>query len=223
MRRERRVELHDLRVPDGDAGNARMLRRPGALFQSDEGDEGVMANRHPTSQQKSRQQHAAEGTLRKEHTDLRSAEPTPGAPDPPKPFTSADAQAEWDRLVWAFNDMGYLAKIDQFVLWQHCNLFAEVEAILDQQRAAQAGLEILEENLAHIDKKELPHVFSEIVALHKIVSKCTDQLRNGRNAIRLFLVEHGLTPGSRGRIKLPAKEVAVDPFTAFQQRRAAGQ
>jgi phage terminase small subunit len=165
-------------------------------------------------------QHKLDDTFQKcRHAGFSNPEPTPGAPDPPEPIDDELAQREWDRLMWAFNDMGYLTKIDAFVVYQHCHLFAEVERIARKAREADASLTILNENVGHIDKKDLPQFFHELIEQQKLISKYTDQLRNGRNAIRLFLVEHGLTPASRGRIKLPMKHEAADAFTAFQQRR----
>jgi hypothetical protein len=123
--------------------------------------------------------------------------------------------------MWAFDDMGMLCKVDLFAVYQHCQLYAETEAVAEQQAEAQAGLRVLEENLGDVEAEDKVALFTQIVALHKIVSKCTDQLRAGRMAIRQYLVEFGLTPASRGRIKLPAKADQVDAFTAFQQKRGA--
>jgi hypothetical protein len=38
-------------------------------------------------------------------------------------------------------------------------------------------------------------------------------------AIRQYLVEFGLTPASRGRIKLPPKPEESDEFASFQLKR----
>jgi phage terminase small subunit len=181
-----------------------------------------VANRNAgANAQKSRQEHELAGTYRKDrHADLKSPEPTPGRPEPPAELDSL-AQGEWDRMMWAFEDMGMLHKVDLFAVYQHCNLYSETERVSEQQKEAQAGLRILEDNLSDIQAEDKVQLFTQIVTLHKTISKCTDQLRAGRMAIRQYLVEFGLTPSSRGRIKLPSKREETDPFTAFQQKRAS--
>jgi P27 family predicted phage terminase small subunit len=170
---------------------------------------------------KSRAQHERDGTFRKDrHADLKNPEPTAGRPEPPEELVGK-AREEWDRMLWAFEDMGMLHKVDLFAVYQHCALYAETEAVKTQQEEAQAGLRVLEENLGDMAPEDKVALFGQIVALHKTVSKCTDQLRAGRMAIRQFLVEFGLTPASRGRIKLPAKVEQADEFTTFQQQRGA--
>ena len=168
---------------------------------------------------KSKHQHELDGTFRKDrHADLKTPEPTPGQPEPPAELDSI-GQGEWDRLMWSFEDMGMLHKVDAHAAYQHCRLFAETEAVRQQQDEARAGLRVLEDNLADIQSADKVQVFSEIVALHKVISKCTDQLRSGRMAIRQYLVEFGLTPSARSRIKLPSRREEVDEFAAFQQAK----
>lgn len=179
---------------------------------------------------KTRQELARSGNLRKDrHGELKSPEPTTGRPDPPSELAKV-AQEEWDRMVWAFEDMGMLHKVDRFALYQYCQLYAETEAVSLQQDEAKAGLEILEENLTggrsgpdeeRLTVSDRVQLFAQIVTMHKLISKCTDQLRSGRMAIRQYLVEFGLTPASRGRIKLPSKGEAV--VDAFEQHRKLRQ
>jgi hypothetical protein len=125
-------------------------------------------------------------------------------------------------MMWAFGDMGMLHKVDVFSVHQHCRLYSETEQVADQQATLRGSLRILEENLPDVGEMSPADriaFFTNIVTLQKLISKCTDQLRQGRMAIRQYLVEFGLTPSSRGRIKLPAKAEEVDAFSAFQQKR----
>jgi hypothetical protein len=80
----------------------------------------------------------------------------------------------------------------------------------------------LESTLDGLTGGDLGQAIQQIAGLAKLDSKCTDQVRNGRNAIRLYLVEFGLTPASRNRIRLPddAPE-AADPFAALAGQRPA--
>lgn len=112
-----------------------------------------------------------------------------------------------------------LTVVDDGAMYQYCRLFAETERIAEQQDGARVSLEVLEENLLTLEGTELVQVFGQIVLLRKLMAKCTDQIRQGRMALRQYLVEFGLTPASRGRVKLPAMQEQVDEFTAYQHKR----
>lgn len=173
------------------------------------------------SASKSRAQHERDGTFRKDrHADLKNPEPTPGRPDPPVELDKT-AQDEWNRLMWAFDDMQMLHKVDAFAVYQHCQLYAETEDIAQSKANTDVAIERLEENLGDFKGEDFVKLIQELTTLRKLVAKCTDQLRQGRMAIRQYLVEFGLTPASRSRIKLPAKAPEVDAFTKFQQQRAS--
>lgn len=166
---------------------------------------------------KTRQELAQAGTLRKDrHGDLKSPEPSAGRPDPPGELPKV-AQEEWNRMLWALEDMGALHKVDAFSVYQYVQLYAETEAVSVRQVNLESAVERLEENLPDFKGEEFLKLCQELTTMHKLVAKCTDQLRSGRMAIRQYLVEFGLTPASRGRIKLPSKQDETDEFTAFQQ------
>lgn len=168
---------------------------------------------------KTRQEHELLGTFRSDrHAEHVSPTPTAGSPEMPDGLNEAE-QAEWHRLIWAFEDMGMLHRVDVLAIQQYCHLYVETESVAKQQAETAASLQILEDNLAGIDKSDLVQVFGQIVILRKLISKCTDQLRSGRMALRQWLVEFGLTPSSRGRVKLPAVADQVDEFAEFQRKR----
>src|SRR5688572_2931543 len=189
-----------------------------------------MANLNAGSNaRKSRAQHERDGTLRSDrHADLVTPEPPPGRPEVPEGLSEVEL-AEWDRMMVRLELSQSLWKVDDASIAQYCRLYAETEAVKEQQVEAKAGLRVLEENLScrpetpdeRLSAEDRVQLFTQIVALHKTISKCTDQLRQGRMAIRQYLVEFGLTPASRGRIKLPAKTEPTDEFTAYQQNRGA--
>lgn len=171
------------------------------------------------NRQKSRADHELDGTFRKDrHGALSSPEPEPGRPEAPAELDSM-AQDVWNRLMVAFEDMGTLHKVNAESAFQYSKLWAETERVAEQQSEAQASLKVLEENLSDVAREDKVQLFSQIVTLHKTISKCTDQLRAGRMAIRQYLVEFGLTPASRGRIKLPPKKDVRDEFEEMQLRR----
>jgi hypothetical protein len=53
-----------------------------------------------------------------------------------------------------------------------------------------------------------------MVTLLIAIAKATRDLRQGHMAIRQYLVEFGMTPSARTRVKLPPAAPAVDPNKA---------
>jgi phage terminase small subunit len=178
-----------------------------------------VANRHAGSnRRKSMAQHRLEGTWRADrHGEARSPEPPSGRPEVPEPLGEV-GQREWSRMVHRLEQSSMLTVVDDAVLYEYCQLFEETERVRRQQDEMEASLRILEENIPDVTGAEIVQVFGQIVLLRKLIAKCTDQLRGGRTALRLFLVECGLTPASRGRIKLPVRHAPVDEFEQFAQR-----
>lgn len=170
---------------------------------------------------KSRAAHERSGTYRKDrHADLKNPEPPLGRPEPPVSIDEI-ARGEWDRMMVRLEQSQSLSVVDDAAIYQYCQLYAETEAVKVQQVEAVASVDILEQNLSDVKGEDVVQLFGQIVILRKLISKCTDQLRQGRVALRQFLGEFGLTPASRGRVKLPAKQEAVDEFTAYQKNRGA--
>jgi P27 family predicted phage terminase small subunit len=188
-----------------------------------------MANLNAGSNaRKSRAHHERAGTYRKDrHEAVQNPEPPPGRPAAPPVALGEVEQGEWERMLVRLEQSQSLSVVDDGAIYQYCRLYGETEAIADQQDEAKAGLRVLEENLdvkpenpeERLSPADIVQLFGQIVMLRKLISKCTDQLRQGRMALRQYLVEFGLTPASRGRVKLPAKQEAIDEFTAFQQKR----
>lgn len=180
---------------------------------------GTAASGGRSTNTKSRRQHELDGTFRKDrHAEVRNPEPTPGRPEPPGELDTL-GQETWDRMIWAFEDMGMLAKVDREALFAYCRLWSRTVQVEADQEEARASLRVLEDNLGDVEASDKVALFGQIVALRKDISKCTDQSRSGWMAIRQYLVEFGMTPSSRGRIKLPPKTEEVDAFAAFQMKR----
>lgn len=131
-------------------------------------------------------------------------------------------QAAWNDLMTDLERQGSVTQADGKVAYQYAKLFCETERVAKQQSKASAALRRLERAPKSDEPLSVEVLVARAeltVALHKTVAKCTDQLRQGRMAIRQFLVEFGLTPASRGRIKLPPKAEEKDEFSAFQLKR----
>lgn len=148
------------------------------------------------------QEHQQRGTYRNDHHGgSTNPDPERGAPEPPKPI-EGEVRAEWDRMLVRLKDMGTLSVVDGAALYQYCSLFAETEALAVSKLETAASIDLLEENLRGIDKDDLVACFHEITKLRQLESRYGVQIRQGRMAIRSYLVEFGLTPAARSRVKI---------------------
>jgi P27 family predicted phage terminase small subunit len=116
-----------------------------------------------------------------------------------------EAAAEWDRMVERLTSAGILSIVDGAALRSYCQLHAAAEQL---QRDADA--------LTHtwfykttIDGSGQEHQEPKV---HPLFA----QLRQHRMALRVWLVEFGMTPSSRTRVKLPAGDAkpAMNPSKA---------
>jgi phage terminase small subunit len=132
------------------------------------------------------------------------------------------ASQAWDAVVDALEAMDCLHTVDGLALYQYAALYGETEGIRAQQDRYRATVDTLESALDGLTGSDLGQAVQQIAGLAKLDSKCTDQLRAGRTAIRLFLLEFGLTPASRNRIRLPEDAPAdADQFAALAGKRPA--
>ena len=178
---------------------------------------GVKGQRSGGHNRKTPQQHQLEGTYQKvRHAGLRSQDTPVGVPVAPM-LLEGKAQAEWDRMLERLSVSKVISVVDDAALYQHCRLYAEVEAIAGQQLEVSASIVILEENIRGLQGPDLVTVFQEIAKLRQLQARYTTQLRQGRMAIRTYLVEFGLTPASRGRVKLPEQPPEDDGFAKFDR------
>jgi P27 family predicted phage terminase small subunit len=141
-------------------------------------------------------------------------------PTPPKPL-EGDALQEWLRMVDRLTELGTLTALDDAILYQHCRLFADTEAIAVSQLEVAGSVTILEENIGDMKGADLVAAFQEISKLRQLEARYTSQIRQRRLALRTFLVELGLTPSARGRVKLPVAPAQADPLAALLSRRNA--
>lgn len=167
---------------------------------------GVKGQRSGGHNAKTVAQHQLAGTMQKvRHAGIRNPTPSAGVPKSPKKLTG-DAKDEWDRMLAELEDMGTLAKTDRAALYQYCQLFGETEAIAQTQQETAATIDLLEENLhgPAEERENLLGVVQEITKLRQLEARYTNQIRQGRMGLRTYLVEFGMTPASRGRVRLPS-------------------
>lgn len=179
---------------------------------------GVKGQRSGGHNAKSREELERVGTYRKDRHEQLAPEPPPGTPQPPLPLDEP-SQAEWDRMIARLTASRALSIVDDGVLYQYCRLFAETEAIALCQEETAASVDIMEENLAGLKGPDLVAAFQEITKLRKLEAGYITKVRQGRMALRTLLVEFGLTPAARGRVKVPDKPKEVDEFAAAQNAK----
>jgi P27 family predicted phage terminase small subunit len=166
---------------------------------------------------KSQAEHALDGTARKDRPSELAPEPPPGRPPMPAGLSGA-AHAEWDRMVARLELSKTLTLVDDAALYQYCCLFGETEGILDGRRANTVLIDLLQAAIVgRDDDVDVAAAIKEIVKLKQLDTKHTTQLRQGHMAVRAYLVEFGMTPSARSRVKLPPAPVAVDPMAEFEE------
>jgi P27 family predicted phage terminase small subunit len=152
---------------------------------------------------KTAEQHRRDGTFQRcRHGDPAAA--AAATPDPPKgqPAPPADladeALAEWRRMVARLELSRTLSLVDDAVLYRYCQLHARAERL----EAAIAKLK---------SPFYLDHMGNERV--HPAFA----QLRSHDQTLRGYLVEFGLTPAARSRVKASdPPQGAADPFAQFE-------
>jgi len=116
-----------------------------------------------------------------------------------------------------------LTLVDDAALYQYCCLFGETEDVQDARRETAALIAVLQaaikrqETDPDIDDVDISGVLAQLVKLRQLDAKYTTQLRQGRMALRSYLVEFGMTPSARSRVKLPPAPAAVDPMAEFEE------
>lgn len=154
--------------------------------------------------------HVLRGTFRQDRHGEATSDPPAGVPMRPKRL-SPTARAEWDRMVARLTDTRALSSVDDAALYQYVQLFAETEAIAAEGADHRRLTKVLLKAIAKLQGDALVDAVKEIVTLQALAKKTTQQLRQGHMALRQYLVEFGMTPSARTRVKLPALKPAVDP------------
>jgi len=105
-----------------------------------------------------------------------------------------------------------LSIVDDGALYQYVKLFAETESINSDQVETRKLSIVLKKTLNDLEGADLVAAVAEIVKLRQLLGKQTAQLRQQRMAIRQYLVEFGMTPSARGRVKVAkGQKTVADP------------
>lgn len=170
---------------------------------------------------RTRAQHEQDGTLRPvRHADLKNPEPETGTPVSPK-VLEGDALEEWGRMLHRLTSSKTLSVVDDGALYQYCRLFAETDGIAVSQMETASTIDLLEENLHGLEGAELVQCVQEISKMRQLEARYTTQIRQGRMALRTYLVEFGLTPAARSRVRATEpkqNEQPKSPLARLQQQ-----
>ena len=117
-----------------------------------------------------------------------------GRPDPPS-YLDELGRAEWDRIVPELEAVGCLSRADGAALGLYCASHSQM--VLAEREVAMRGMLV---DTADGGVKPNPAV---------------GMARNARLVCGRFLVEFGLTPSARSRVKTAANDGPKDELSAF--------
>lgn len=151
------------------------------------------------------------------------AEPTPAAKDPAKPASlSPIAAKEWDDIVPILREMKVLTEADGKALAAYCHNFArwvQAEEEMSGVDAEGKGTHriIIEEPI--VKRETTFHhgkaVVTEEIVGYKIKKHPANSIsEKAQQLMKSFLVEFGLTPASRAKLRIE-KPAEADPFEAY--------
>jgi P27 family predicted phage terminase small subunit len=152
---------------------------------------------------KSRQLHVLQGTFKPARHSTEAPEPPTGTPEAPGAL-SGEVKAEWDRMVVRLTASRTLSTVDGALLWNYCQLWADCGRLqADADALGRTWYDKVSVDGAGVEHRE-PRVHPVFGALKQY-----------RLAVRVMLVEFGLTPLSRNRVKASSEPVpTMDPKKA---------
>jgi P27 family predicted phage terminase small subunit len=160
-------------------------------------------------------EHKLQGTFQKvRHAGVRNPDPPIGIPTPPKKI-EGDAAEDWVRMVGRLTKSKTMSEVDDAALYQYCQMFSETERLSISQQEVGSSLQIINDSLGDYEGAERIAIFQEMSKMRQLEAGYSTKIRQNRMALKSWLVEFGLTPASRGRVKLPDAKPDVDEFDEF--------
>jgi P27 family predicted phage terminase small subunit len=129
--------------------------------------------------------------------DLKGDEnPAPpiGVPEMPKGLSKA-AKREWKRIVPELMSLGVLSVVDGKALASYCEFYALWETARNQY--LKEGITFIQ----HYEDKE-----GNLIAGDMKPHPCVAIANNAAKTMKSFLIEFGLTPASRSKLKIAKKD-----------------
>jgi P27 family predicted phage terminase small subunit len=115
------------------------------------------------------------------------------------------AVEEWKSIVPQLMELGVLSEIDGKALAAYCECFAQWRRAMEE--VEERGI-LIEEPIV---SRATEDVVGYKVKRNPAISIANDNLK----LMKSFLVEFGLTPASRGRLKIEKPEGEADPMDAY--------
>ncbi len=154
--------------------------------------------------------HVLQGTFQPSRHAGDAPEAPAGTPDARD--LTGEARAEWNRMIVRLEAVGTLSTVDDAALRRYAKLHADTERLeTEHTRLTRLSAKLMK-TARPLEGMDLVTAIGEIIAVEKLRARLLPQLRQGSMALRQWLVELGMTPAARGRVKASTPAVAtVDP------------
>lgn len=134
------------------------------------------------------------------HRETNKSEPKPALVSPPCPqHLNTEARKEWRRMAKELSDLGLLTRLDKTVFAIYCSSWSTWKEA--SEKLAKSGL-LLRPASGNRDGK--PFIVNDLLRVQ----------REAENQMLKCLVEMGMSPSSRSRIKVPPPK-EKNPFEEF--------
>jgi len=141
------------------------------------------------------------GDPSKRRRNTKEPQPPTGWPDKPD-YLDPIASEEWDTICGLLDDMGLLSRADRCAIEMYCSAYS-------RYRAAEENVRRFGEVIIS-PKNKYPMISPYTTVLNKNLDQC-----------RKLLIEFGLTPASRARMRTAiTKDEATDELTSYALRIA---
>lgn len=157
------------------------------------------------------------------HTGIENPPALAGRPKPLGKLGKI-ARKEWRRMVDLLEESKLLSKEIAGALYQYCQLFEESENIAAQRIDRARTIELIEDTMKDLPPEERLQCIDNITKLLQLDAKDATQIRQYRLALRVYMVEFGLTPAARSRVKQveePKHAAPTSPFARLQGQAQA--
>lgn len=168
-----------------------------------------MAGRRP----KPTEQKLLQGNPGRRPLNKNEPKPATGAPTMPR-WLSKAARAEWKEIVPILLGMKVLTRADGKALAAYCQSYSMWKQA--QEEVDANGITFLEQAAIEDDDGK-----TVLVTLKIRKNPAVTVAENSMKIMKGFLVEFGLSPASRARLKTENGEESEDPMESFLRRKSA--
>lgn len=169
------------------------------------------------------EEHRLRGTYKPSlHGSFETPKAPRGLPEPPGKLTGP-ARKEWDRICACLEKLQTLSTVDASAIYQHCLLVGDTEQLRkDREKNLELVNQLRRVVVERLQGEQLTEAMFQLVKLQSLIGRQAVQLRQQALAIRQYLMEFGLTPASRSRVKVqPERDSMQTKLLSFSGGRAA--